>query len=448
MLRHAIIGKWKLKLLILCLLGTGMVVLLLSMSPGIRRVLGQAQAQADDYPNLRRTLPVKVIRLNQLSPPDRLDSYRGTIEASKSSNLSFRRSGRLTQIHVREGDRISQGNVLATLDTSDLQASLRGIESRIDEALAQLAEQEAGPREQSIKSAEAVLREREAAWNLAKLTLAREESLQKSRASSQQAYDEARMGLDRAAAAVQAAREQLDELREGTRREQIDAQKARVQSLRAQRDDLLVQLSDGELIAPFSGVIARRFVDEGIISSPDRAVLRVLQVDPLEARFGLAAEDASRLQPGDSVRVSKGSLFYPATVSRIEPELDPATRTQGIIVSVSRPESPSDLSERDWLVPGQTVSLSLSANPAADNEFWIPIQALTRSIRGLWSILVVEERSDGWTVERHDVQVLEVDGGLARIRATTVQGDNFVIAEGIHRITPDIVVEPVFDLNE
>lgn len=448
MLRRAFNKSWELRYVSAGLASTGLAVLLLSFSPGVRRVFGHGQAQADESMNSRRALPVKVIRLDQLSPPERLDSYRGTVEASKSSNLSFRRSGRLIQIHFREGDRVAAGEVLASLDTSDLQASLRGIKSRIDEALAFLAEQEAGPREQSIKAVEATLREREAALNLAKLTLVREESLQKSRASSQQAYDEARMGLDRAAAAAQAVKEQLDELRAGTRAEQIEAQKARVQSLQAQRDDLLVQLRDCELTAPFSGVIARRFVDEGIIASPDRVVLRVLQIDPLEARFGLTAEDAAKLRPGDALNVSKSGLFYPATVSRIEPELHPETRTQGIIVSISLPVSPSGLTDRQWLVPGQTVSLSLSANPTAENDFWVPIQALTRSIRGLWSVMAVTEQVDDWMVERHDVQVLEVDGGLARIRATTLQGENFVIAEGVHRITPEIVVEPAFDLNE
>jgi multidrug efflux pump subunit AcrA (membrane-fusion protein) len=439
-------SKWILR----SLMGLGamaaVVALAASLFPGLRDSLANAPAQATEGYGFHRALPVKAIRLNELPAPERMDRYRGTVEASKSASLSFRRSGRLLQLHVREGDRVEVNQLLAILDSRDLQAALRGIDSRIEEAQAVLAEQEAGPRQQSIKAAHAQLRERQSDLDLAQLTLAREENLQKSRASSQQAYDESRMNLERATAATQAAQEQLEELQAGTRKEQIVAQKARIQALQAEREDLLVQLNDCQLLAPFSGVVARRFVDEGIIAVPDRAILKVLQVDPLEARFGLSADDAAKLRPGDPIKLSKGNCVYPATVARIEPELDLATRTQGVIISITTPGTAcavASVADSTPLVPGQTVSLGLSGTPTAEDEFWVPIQALSRSIRGLWSAMAITANGGGWMIKRHDVQVLEIDGGLARIRALTLGSQDWIVAEGLHRITPGLDVEPV-----
>lgn len=389
-----------------------------------------------------RALPVRVLRLGSLATPDRADRYRGTVEASKSADLSFRRGGRLAAIHVREGDQVKSGQLLATLETNDVQATIRGIESKIKEAEAVLAEQEAGPRQETIKAAKAILRERESALNLAKLTLEREERLLKSKASSRQSYDEAQTAWSRTGAAVEAAREQLNELLAGTRVEQINAQKARIDSLKAQLDDLQVQLDDCQLIAPFSGVVALRFVDEGIIASPERPVLKMLQVDPLEARFGVSSDDAAQLRVGQQVMLTASKKKAPATISRIEPELDQSTRTQGVIVSIDQNVETGERSTAS-LIPGQTVSLAFG-DSASDDSIWVPVQSLSRSVRGLWSVFkLTETKTDQWVVERHIVQVVEVDDQLCQIKGGTIQPRDLIVSEGLHRLTPGMVVEPM-----
>jgi RND family efflux transporter MFP subunit len=389
-----------------------------------------------------RALPVRVLRLGGLTTPDRADRYRGTIEPSKSADLSFRRGGRLAAIHVREGDKVKLGQLLANLETNDVQATIRGIESRVKEAEAVLAEQEAGPRQESIKAAKAILKERESALNLAKLTLDRELRLLKSEASSRQSYDEAQTAWDRTSADVEAAREQLNELLAGTRAEQINAQKARIDALKAQLDDLRVQLDDCQLIAPFSGVVSIRYVDEGIIASPERPVLKLLQVDPLEARFGVSPKDAAQFRVGQQVMLSATGVKTRATISRIEPELDQATRTQGLIVSIDQ-NLENSASSTAGLIPGQTVSLAFDES-ASDDSIWVPVQSLSRSVRGLWSVYKLSaSKDDQWTVERHIVQVVEVDDQLCQIKGGTIQTGDLVVSEGLHRLTPGMVVEPM-----
>lgn len=410
-----------------------------SGGPSVSRVSEQVAAE-----NMSSgPLPVSVVHLGNLSAPPRVDDYRGTIEASKEAELAFRRSGRVARIAVEEGDHVTRGQTLANLEVDNLQALIEATEARVREAEAVLSELVAGPRKQTIAAAAADVAQMKAAVELAKITTARELDMQRSNSSSLQSYDNARFQEVQQQAAWEAANQKLQELKAGTRTEQLVAQRARVAILQAQLKGYQVDLRDGKIEAPFDGVVARRFVDEGTIASPERVVLRVLQIDPLEARFGVAPEDAQNLSPGQGVRVTVGTTAIDAVVARIEPELDRSTRTQSVLVAIPRSNSERG-DARDGIVPGRTASLSLGSVRSGDtHSFWVPITSLARSTRGLWSLMVVVGDSDsGFTVQRRDVQVLETDTRLARISGGMVASGDTVVAAGLHRVTPGMAVVP------
>lgn len=252
-----------------------------------------------------KPLPVEVVVLGQLAAPQVSDTYRGVIVASKEAELAFRRAGRVSAIEVKEGAVVRQGDLLATLDAADIEAGIDVARSQIAEAEAMLGELVAGPRKQTIDAAEAEVRRLEAAVDLAKTTAKRQQSLVEVNASSYQQLDDARSLLDQQLAALAAANEKLSELREGTRKEQVTAQRSRVDGLRAQLRSLEVNLSDSRIVAPFDGVIAKRYLDEGAVVGPDSMALRLLQVDPLEARFGVSPDDAAMLDVDQPVEDRK-----------------------------------------------------------------------------------------------------------------------------------------------
>jgi len=155
------------------------------------------------------------------------------------------------------------------------------------------------------------------------------------------------------------------------------------------------------------------------VVGPDTRAMRLLQVDPLEARFGVSHDDAVSIRVGQPVTLTFDQETFGAVVSRIEPEVDLLTRTQGLYVTIDAGEvgsegglsaGASELSDsvacRRRVVPGQTVSLTLSsavlggdgmqrfASDATD-ELWVPLTALARVERGLWSLLAVIDGADG-----------------------------------------------------
>jgi RND family efflux transporter MFP subunit len=396
--------------------------------------------------DLTRKLSVDVIALGQLQPPRRLDQYRGTLQPSKEVDLAFRRTGKISRIDVDAGQAVRRGQVLASLDVRDLEAVIEGTRARIAEAEAVLDELIAGPRPFQIAAAEAEVERLRATVKLAQVTTNRESELRRANASSVQAYDNARFGVQRQEAALEAAVQQLAELRSGTRQEKLTAQRSRVAVLRSELKGYEIDLQDATIEAPFDGVVSKRWIDEGTVVDPTAVVLRVIQVAPLEARFGISAEDARWLTVGENVHLTVGGQSIDGTVGRIEPELDLMTRTQALFVLIPRSQ-PNSQSAGDGLVPGRTASLSITVGRSEDSDtsaFWVPIAALARSTRGLWSVMVVSESpGDAAIVQRREVQVLETDTELAKISGGMIAHGDFVVAAGLHRITPGMEVQPV-----
>jgi multidrug efflux pump subunit AcrA (membrane-fusion protein) len=70
-----------------------------------------------------------------------------------------------------------------------------------------------------------------------------------------------------------------------------------------------------------------------------------------------------------------------------------------------------------------------------DAGFWLPVEALTRGDRGLWSVLAVNtgEEAGSAVVERRDVELLHSDGDRVYVRGT-LSADETVVARGTHRL--------------
>jgi multidrug efflux pump subunit AcrA (membrane-fusion protein) len=92
-----------------------------------------------------------------------------------------------------------------------------------------------------------------------------------------------------------------------------------------------------------------------------------------------------------------------------------------------------DASHRE-LVPGLIVRMPFVAHQS-DPAFRIPMAALTRGDRGLWSVLAVVrvEGADSPKVERRDIELLHTDGDHAFVRGMLAPGDR-IVADGTHRL--------------
>ena len=393
--------------------------------------LGSSLSEADEStsaPTAPRELPVDVIAIQSVDSFDVMRTYTGTIAARRTSELGFERSAIVIAMNADEGDHVQAGQSLAQLDTRHLKVQADQIRAQRSEATAVLQELEAGPRLQTIDAARATVEDLKAKVELQDRLFQRSSELVKEYAISQERVDEFELGLRSAKAQLRAAEESLEELEAGTRKERIAAQRAVVAQLDQQLADLQIEIQDSDLLAPFDGRIAMRYVDEGTVTSPAQPVIRLVESGHLEARIGVPAAALASIEVGQSMDVTVNRQNWPATVARIAPELDAATRTRLVIFELAA-------SATDHVVPRQIVRVRIKQRLPTQG-YWVPTSSLVRSVRGLWAAYVVESNEAGeQVVRRQDVEVLHTDGQRTLVRGTLIPGDHVIVA-GTHRVVP------------
>jgi HlyD family secretion protein len=241
--------------------------------------------------------------------------------------------GRIVELPVEEGDRVKRGDLIARLDTRDVDLALQHANAERAQADAQLRLLEAGSRPEDVRQAEAQAAAAGADVGAAQADLAaaetdlqRFESLLQSNSGSQKQRDDAatrrtvaRDRLTAARARETAARAVVARLKAGPRRQEIDAARARVAAVDAQIATLEKSKADATVVAPVDGTITERLVDRGemaaarlplvIVTDLDHAWAEVFVDEPIVPRIKLR-------QPA-TVFTDAGGPALPGTVSYI-----------------------------------------------------------------------------------------------------------------------------------
>lgn len=100
-------------------------------------------------------------------------------------------------------------------------------------------------------------------------------------------------------------------------------------------------LRDASVTAPFSGLIARRYVGVGDFVSPGQKLFDLIALDPVEVEFHLTERDSGRVKNGDQVSVRVAPYpdeVFTATVTVISPRIDPMTRTLRVKATLPNPD--------------------------------------------------------------------------------------------------------------
>lgn len=407
---------------------------------------GDADTNQATEPDGVRVMPVMVSKLHRVTQVSRQQYVSGILVASRRSVLGFERTGRLEVVFVDEGQRVEKGEQLAILDQRQLRIQVLETQARLAQQVAVLEELRAGPREETIAAARAETEALTSEAELRQVTLNRMEELAQRNAVGQQTLDDARYDWKAVTARRDAATRRLEELLTGTRSEQLAAQRAAVDILKAQLEHLQIDIQDSILDAPFAGTIVRRLADEGRMLSAGQSVLELLESDHLEAHVGMPQSLVRSLQSSDYVVMTVNGHGVTGRLRSILPQVDSATRTQTAVIDVS---DGVDLE----LADGQLVRLQVTEEIPTDG-FRVPLSALSAGVKGLWTLAVVTQpdqkegspdspasHRDG-VVQLRAVEVLITESDFAVIRGAVREGETFVI-NGSHRLINGQKIRPV-----
>jgi len=164
--------------------------------------------------------------------------------------------GRVQEIAVEEGQQVQAGDVIARLSNHALVAELGKTESATQESRANLRKLEAGPTAEEIAVLKAAVSRAEDGLGYAQSNVTRLRSLYEKEAVTSQEYEAAQQLAGTAENDLADARGRLDLLVRRSRPEDIDASRARLESLEKQRRFLDGEVRELTVVSPVSGIVA------------------------------------------------------------------------------------------------------------------------------------------------------------------------------------------------
>lgn len=222
---------------------------------GQQRQQRERALERQTAPVIRQALDVKV-------------TASGSIRPLTPVNISPKQPGRISAIHVDQGDRVTAGQPLARMDDSNLRGELLRAQGSLAAAEAHLQKMVAGSRPEEIRQARENLKDAEAQMIAIQSAYRGNQRLYEAGAIGRVAFDASRSQYLATQERISALRAQVDLVEAGFRREDIAAARAQVvqaqgtlQTIRAQIDDTLIR-------APFAGVIAQKYADIGAFVTP------------------------------------------------------------------------------------------------------------------------------------------------------------------------------------
>lgn len=304
--------------------------------------------------------------------------------------------GRLEAVLVQMGDRVSQGQVIAELENSDL-------EVRLAQARAGLEQARTAP-----EQAAARLQQAEAQARLDAANLERTETLFAQGAASRQQLDMARAAAEASQGELAAARAALASAQAG-----VAAAEAAVRQAE-------VALENTYIKAPVAGAVAARHLEPGEVAQGP--VVTLVTSDDLQVEIGVAEQDVNYLRPGKEVRVEIAAAAgetLAGKVASVSPAADEHTRVFQVKIALVKP--PAEVK------PGMAATVIYTTRQAS-NALLVPKNAVINRSGQSVVYIVVEGKATGRVVATgiDDGRNIEIVKGLSGDERIIVKGQDFV----------------------
>lgn len=255
-------------------------------------------------------------------------SAAGVVIAAEDRTLFFATSGQVVETMIEEEDEVEAGQVLARLDTADLELQLDQAEATLAGARARLAQISQGPSEDEIAVAAAQL-------ELARINLQQAQS-NYDRVAWRPDVGTLPQGpaLQQAILEYQQAQANYNLTVQGPSQEEIAQAEAEVDRAEAALEQIQLQLDRAVLLAPFSGTVAEVLVQEGQTASPGMSAFRLLDLSSFPIEVSVDEIDIGQIQIGQEAIVTLDALPGVELAGHVD-SIASAASTEGGVVTYS-----------------------------------------------------------------------------------------------------------------
>jgi len=355
----------------------------------------------------------------------RIRSFPGRVEASKRVELAFQVAGLLVEFPVKEGQAIAQDELIGQLRTEEFQARVTALQGQLDQARAALAALQAGERPEERLRRESQVRAAEARLANARADLERAKQLVQGRTITRADYDRIEASFRVAEEDLKSAI-QLNEKGMIGREEDIQAREAEVRGFEGRLVEAQLQLDDCTLRAPYAGVIAQRFVEQGQNVQAKQPIVRLQDVEEVEILVDVPETVmAVDIRTADIVQLvaelsGAPGVQFPVEIREIAQVADPTTQTFKVRVAMQSPPGIQAL-------PGMTATVTATYRRASilGDRILVPVSSVMQQPSG---------ESIAWVVGpdnlalRRPVKIGSLEGGQVEILEGLALGDRIAVA--------------------
>jgi HlyD family secretion protein len=205
--------------------------------------------------------------------------------------------------HVVEGETITAGTRLISLDTARIDARLREVQALAAQQEARLAELTRGPRQEQIAAARASVDGAHKEVSYRTLELQRATDIFEKQAGSLESVDRARIALDTANAELDVANAKLEELLAGTTVEELRQAEQQLAQTAARIEQLQLDRERHTLNAPVDGIVDSLLIETGERPQAGQALAILLAGEQPYARVYVPENLRVQVAPGSRARV-------------------------------------------------------------------------------------------------------------------------------------------------
>ena len=288
----------------------------------------------------------------------------GDLRPIETVDVRARIEGDIVSVLAREGQRVSQGQLLARFESSEQESAQRSAEARVAAARAELSTAE---------------------WNLQQ-----SEELFKAGAVAERDLRASQNAVASAKAQLAAAESELRSTTSGA--------------------------VDTRVLAPITGTIDQRTVESGEHVARGATLFTLVRSDMLELAAAVPARRATGLIAGQPVRFTADGRDFEGRVARVSPTIDPATRSLTVYVQV--PNEGGRLKGGSF-VTGRVIGRTVS------DALLVPTSALRQSENGTPFVYRLEGTVLGQVDVQ--LGIIDESAGKAQVLGGVEEGDRIIV---------------------
>lgn len=221
----------------------------------------------------------------------------GVMQA-KTVDVAAKVTGRVETLSVHEGDTVSAGQLLMTLDIPEVEAKLKEVEALKSAATARQSLVDEGARPQEIRAAKAQMQRAQAGQELAQKTFNRVHALYREGLISKQKHDEALAQKKSADELLAAAKEQYDIALTGARTQEKQAATALTAQATGGVEQVESLVKEKNVTSPIASEISRIYVEIGEVAAAGLPLATLVDLSDQWAVFNIREDDMPKITKG------------------------------------------------------------------------------------------------------------------------------------------------------